>query len=124
MMFLQDEDEDDDIGTTAGDAERRGSHAEAGPRSYEARRADGTPQPLTPELLTLSLLPRTQWHNLAHLDAIKASYGKQRFPQGLLNVDHCALMIVCSYHGACHLLMQVPYVCKAPVGGVGQVEVS
>ncbi len=69
QTLLQDEDEE--MGTTAGDGERRESHAEAGPRPYEARRVDGTPQPLTPELLTLSLLPRTQWHNLAHLDAIK-----------------------------------------------------
>ena len=61
------------MGTTPEDEERRGSHAEAGPQPYEARRADGTPQPHTPGLLTLSLLPRTQWHNLAHLDAIKVS---------------------------------------------------
>ncbi len=32
----------------------------------------GTPQPLAPALVTLSLLPRTQWHSLLHLETIKA----------------------------------------------------
>lgn len=31
----------------------------------------GAPQPLEPELVTLSLLPRSQWQTLVHLDAIK-----------------------------------------------------
>ncbi|KAL0035116.1 hypothetical protein WJX79_001452 [Trebouxia sp. C0005] len=34
--------------------------------------ASGAPQPLEPELVTLSLLPRSQWQSLVHLDAIKA----------------------------------------------------
>lgn len=33
----------------------------------------GAPQPLEPELVTLSLLPRSQWQTLVHLDAIKVS---------------------------------------------------
>jgi hypothetical protein len=32
----------------------------------------GAPAPLSPELVTLSLLPRAQWETLLHLDAIKA----------------------------------------------------
>ncbi|KAF6265106.1 WD40 repeat-like protein [Scenedesmus sp. NREL 46B-D3] len=34
--------------------------------------ASGTPAPLGPNLATLSLLPRSQWENLLHLDTIKA----------------------------------------------------
>ena len=34
-------------------------------------RGAGAPQPLEPELVTLSLLPRSQWQTLVHLDAIK-----------------------------------------------------
>ena len=36
-----------------------------------AREASGAPRPLAPRLATLSALPRTQWHNLVHLDAIR-----------------------------------------------------
>lgn len=39
--------------------------------AYAARDAAGAPQPLTPQLVTLSMLPRTQWQNLVHLDTIK-----------------------------------------------------
>ena len=35
------------------------------------KQASGAPQPLEPELVTLSLLPRSQWQSLVHLDAIK-----------------------------------------------------
>ena len=38
---------------------------------YHDRHASGAPAPLLPQMVTLSLLPRTQWQNLAHLDAIK-----------------------------------------------------
>ncbi len=44
------------------------SEAEAG---YKVRGAGGAPRPLAPRLATLSALPRTQWHNLVHLDAIR-----------------------------------------------------
>lgn len=37
--------------------------------------AAGAPQPLEPHLLTLSMLPRTQWQSLVHLDAIKVGAG-------------------------------------------------
>ena len=37
--------------------------------------AAGAPKPLEPHLLTLSMLPRAQWQNLVHLDAIKVSAG-------------------------------------------------
>ena len=37
----------------------------------ERRDASGAPVPLHPALLTLALLPRSQWQGLVHLDAIK-----------------------------------------------------
>lgn len=47
--------------------------AQGGLPSMEHRRkqASGAPEPLEPELVTLSLLPRSQWQSLVHLDAIK-----------------------------------------------------
>lgn len=36
---------------------------------------DGGPAPLSPDLVTLALLPRSQWQGLVHLDAIKVSCG-------------------------------------------------
>ena len=38
---------------------------------YERRDAGGAPVPLEPALVTLALLPRSQWQSLVHLDAIK-----------------------------------------------------
>ena len=35
--------------------------------------ADGSPVALSPGLITLALLPRSQWQGLVHLDAIKVS---------------------------------------------------
>ena len=32
---------------------------------------DGAPRPLGPQLITLSMLPKTQWQNLMHIEAIK-----------------------------------------------------
>ena len=70
---------DDDDGTAAAAAARGASTTElvpepsAGPLAYE--RLDpvtGAPEPLAPELVTLSLLPRSQWQSLVHLEAIKA----------------------------------------------------
>ena len=47
--------------------------AAAAAATYERRDAvTGAPQPLAPQLVTLSLLPRSQWQSLVHLDAIKA----------------------------------------------------
>lgn len=39
---------------------------------YAEKDGAGAPVPLVPELVTLSLLPHTQWQNLVHLDTIKA----------------------------------------------------
>lgn len=46
--------------------------AAAAAAAYAARDAAGAPCPLMPQLVTLSMLPRTQWQNLVHLDTIKA----------------------------------------------------
>lgn len=74
----EDGESDDDDRTAA--AARGGASAtesvpepSAGPLAYE--RLDpvtGAPEPLAPELVTLSLLPRSQWQSLVHLEAIKA----------------------------------------------------
>lgn len=40
---------------------------------YHDRHSSGAPKPLVPCMVTLSMLPRSQWQNLVHLDAIKAS---------------------------------------------------
>lgn len=56
----------------AGAGDGAGGEAEAGP-SYEAvDPVSGTPLPLAPQLVTLSLLPRSQWDSLAHIEVIKA----------------------------------------------------
>lgn len=39
---------------------------------YSKRDEAGAPIPLEPEMVTLSMLPRTQWLSLVHLDVIKA----------------------------------------------------
>lgn len=54
------------------DGELDPAKAAAAAAAYAARDAAGAPQPLTPQLVTLSMLPRTQWQNLVHLDTIKA----------------------------------------------------
>ena len=38
---------------------------------YLAKDTSGAPVPLVPHLITMSMLPRTQWLNLVHLDTIK-----------------------------------------------------
>lgn len=50
------------------------AHEDRAPPVYERRgpAGGGAPLPLSPELVTLSLLPRAQWETLLHLDAIKA----------------------------------------------------
>jgi hypothetical protein len=75
--------EDEAEGSGGGGRRRRGGRnaangaaeaEDAGPAPYEATDAagGGAPAPLSPELVTLSLLPRAQWETLLHLDAIKA----------------------------------------------------
>jgi U3 small nucleolar RNA-associated protein 21 len=57
------------------DADSDGGAAAADPAAgaaYARRDAAGAPTPLAPRLITLSMLPRAQWMNLVHLDAIKA----------------------------------------------------
>lgn len=48
-----------------------GSDMEEEGQLYQEVGVDGAPQPLEPRMATLSALPRTQWHNLVHLDAIR-----------------------------------------------------
>ena len=62
-----------------GDEEQRAAAASAAQHTtslvscYEAvDGSSGAPAPLAPSLLTLSLLPRSQWESLVHLEAIKA----------------------------------------------------
>ncbi len=43
---------------------------------HRHKQASGAPQPLEPELVTLSLLPRSQWQSLVHLDAIKVGFAE------------------------------------------------
>ncbi len=66
-------DSEDEEASTAAAADAAAAAAAAGPAPHE--RLDGVtgaPQPLTPSLATLSLLPRSKWENLLHLDLIKA----------------------------------------------------
>lgn len=37
----------------------------------EGKQGSGAPLPILPHLITMSMLPKTQWQNLVHLDAIK-----------------------------------------------------
>jgi U3 small nucleolar RNA-associated protein 21 len=61
------DDGDDNITTTA---RAVGADVSAG-AAYKKKDSVGAPVPLAPEMVTLSLLPRTQWLNLVHLDTIK-----------------------------------------------------
>ena len=42
-----------------------------GPTTSGREHAVGSPAALSPDLVTLALLPRSQWQGLVHLDAIK-----------------------------------------------------
>jgi hypothetical protein len=75
-------DEDEEEATPA-DARPEPLHAEGGEETAEPpgtsgrsetehRDGSGGPAPLHPSLVTLALLPRSQWQGLVHLDAIKA----------------------------------------------------
>ncbi|KAG2482597.1 hypothetical protein HYH03_018481 [Edaphochlamys debaryana] len=75
------EDEDGDSGDEEEAASRRraaaaaaeAAAAAAAPAPYAARDpVSGAPLPLAPELVTLSLLPRSQWDSLVHIEVIKA----------------------------------------------------
>ena len=68
------EDEDGDRAASAGAlATDPPSGSQQGPLLYERRDTlTGAPEPLAPELVTLSLLPKSQWQSLVHLETIKA----------------------------------------------------
>jgi U3 small nucleolar RNA-associated protein 21 len=81
LTTLSDEDEgyteeEEDDGVVLGDEgdEKDGGDGGAadGDQVWQATGAGGAPQPLCPSMVTLSLLPRAQWHSLLHLEAIKA----------------------------------------------------
>lgn len=60
--------------TSCSGGEEEGVSAEAPPPGqgrYAALGPGGGPLPLAPELVTLSMLPRSQWQGLIHLDVIK-----------------------------------------------------
>lgn len=40
---------------------------------YSKLEISGAPEPIGPNLVTLSLLPKTQWQNLMHIEALKVS---------------------------------------------------
>ena len=74
-------DEEDRKNTPNGRVSKEGADADgtasisadpAAGAAYSRKDAAGAPLPLAPEMVTLSLLPRTQWLNLVHLDTIKA----------------------------------------------------
>ena len=72
----EDEDDDEEDRTASAASAPKPSAVSsqpAGPMPYDRRDTlTGAPEPLAPELVTLSLLPRSQWQSLVHLEAIKA----------------------------------------------------
>ena len=62
--------EGEEEGAGGGGGAAAGAATEA-TAAHERRDGAGAPVPLMPSMLTLSLLPRTQWENLMHLDVIK-----------------------------------------------------
>ena len=78
---MEDADEDRNNNETANEAARAvGADPSAG-AAYKKKDSIGAPIPLAPEMVTLSLLPRTQWLNLVHLDTIKARNKPIEAPQ-------------------------------------------
>ncbi|RMZ56081.1 hypothetical protein APUTEX25_004505 [Auxenochlorella protothecoides] len=49
--------------------------------AWAKRTPSGAPAPLAPAMLTLSLLPRSQWQSLAHLDVVKARNAPAEAPR-------------------------------------------
>ena len=68
------DDEDDDDDDKEGDESEEDDEAvDTAERPYDRKDPlTGAPEPLAPALVTLSLLPRSQWQSLVHLEAIKA----------------------------------------------------
>ena len=69
------------------DAEAGAAAQEAGTSGNMGR--DGSPLALSPNLITLALLPRSQWQGLLYLDAIKVCY-PYRPPMGASAKVHTA----------------------------------
>ena len=72
-------DEEDERAATALPRPLPETDAEAGAAAQEAGTSgrtgkDGSPVALSPELITLALLPRSQWQGLLYLDAIKVHH--------------------------------------------------
>ena len=69
-----DDDDEEDRTASAASAPKPSTVSQpAGPMPYDRRDTlTGAPEPLAPELVTLSLLPRSQWQSLVHLETIKA----------------------------------------------------
>ena len=67
------EEDDDAQPSTSGRAEEDGDAqpSTSGRGGGDRRDPSGGPAPLHPSLVTLALLPRSQWQGLVHLDAIK-----------------------------------------------------
>jgi U3 small nucleolar RNA-associated protein 21 len=67
---MGDSENEEDLNTNDTAARAVGAGVSAG-AAYKKKDSVGAPVPLAPEMVTLSLLPRTQWLNLVHLDTIK-----------------------------------------------------
>ena len=120
------------------------SEAKAGleqaPASLE-KQSLGPPTPLLPHLITLSMLPKTQWQNLIHLDAIKVTFNpvtrlfaeaflyvgplreiiKLHTPAISLQIDACRSVVLTA-----QLLLQILYSFKWNLtpGGICEVFLS
>ena len=69
------EEESDAHGDDDNEEEEADGRAATDPEARRYDRKDpltGAPEPLAPDFVTLSLLPRSQWQSLVHLEAIKA----------------------------------------------------
>ena len=53
------------------DLHRPDASSKSIPTQYGRVQDSGAPAPLAPRLITFSLLPKSQWQNLVHLEAIK-----------------------------------------------------
>ncbi len=81
---------------------------------HRYKQASGAPQPLEAELVTLSLLPRSQWQSLVHLDAIKvalltatsypccASLAVSPFEMADTACSSCCITCLCSFPSSLH----------------------
>ena len=76
-----------------------------GPSTSGREHAVGSPAALSPDLVTLALLPRSQWQGLVHLDAIKVSI--QTHTASVLALCQSAVRIAVACSGSlCGLVLQ------------------